>query len=126
MESLHALIGWIGESSTDRVVHTQRLDLSSVSLLINDNGRVDVGSIFSPVRNFIIDLLVVGVFRLPIRLLVTCTCETLLDASKCVIKVEIECLVSTPRTGDIYDTVACTVNFVDVIPPQSSVVYFRS
>jgi hypothetical protein len=124
VERLHALIGWLGEPGADCIVHTQRFDLPSVSLLINDNRWVNVGTVLSPVSNFIINLLIVGVFRFPIGFL-TRACETLLNAIKCVLKVELESLMSTSGTVDIYHTIASPVYFVNVIPPHGSVVYRR-
>ena len=49
MQGLKALVGRASEASADSIENTERFDLSAVGLLIDDNGRVDIGAIVFPV-----------------------------------------------------------------------------
>ena len=93
VESLEALVGRLCETGANCIEHAQRLDLSTVSLLVNDNRGVDIGSILIPVGNFFVDLSVVGGSETPFRLI--CPAKTVLNALHCIVKIHVHVLVSS-------------------------------
>ena len=66
MQSLQALLRRVLEPGAESIVNRQWLDLSSISLLVNDDGRVDVGSVKLPVLDLVVDNSVVGIRADPV------------------------------------------------------------
>ena len=112
MESLKALFRRIGKSSAKGIVDAQRLNLSSVGLLIDYNRWIDCSSILPPVLDFFVNFFIVVRRCLPIT-----SGKTLLDAGLCLLKVDIKPFVSISRTSLIDHTVTGPVNFMDILPP---------
>ena len=112
MESLKALFGRIGKSSAKGIVDAQRLNLSSVGLLIDYNRWIDRSSILSPVLDFSVNFFIVVRTCLPIT-----SSKTLLDAGLCFLKVDIKPFVSISRTRLIDHAVTGSVNLMNVLPP---------
>lgn len=65
MQCLQALIGRITETGADCIEDAERLNLTTVSLLINDNRRVDVCTVLLPVGNLLVNEKVLGAVKAP-------------------------------------------------------------
>jgi len=60
VKRFEALIGRASESSADSIEDTEGLDLTAIGLLVDDNRRVNIGSILLPVGNLVVDEIVAG------------------------------------------------------------------
>ena len=85
----------MGESRTDSIEDAQRLDLSAVGFLVDNDRRVNIGSILFPVVDLLIDVFVGGLCVAPCR--PRFATETILDTLHSCIPVETSELVSALR-----------------------------
>ena len=120
MERLQALVGWVGEASTNRVEHRHGLDLATVCLLVDYDGGVDVGSVIFPVRDLLINERVMCAVAAPLAFFEAS--EALFDALIGHGPVNLQELVSAAGAVLIDDRVTLRVNSLDVTPPLHSVV----
>lgn len=91
----------MGETRTYRVEDTEWLNLSAIGLLVDNDRWVDVGSIFLPIVNLSVDVLVFRLSVTPSRL--TLASKAFLNARLSGVPVELSELVSTLRAVLIYD-----------------------
>lgn len=115
MQSLQALIGWVREAGANRVEHGHGFDLAAISLLVDHNGGVNVGSVFPPVGDLLVNESVVGVLFSPSRL--RDVVEALLNALLSLFEVQLEELVGTLGAGLVDDGSARVVHPRNVLPP---------
>jgi hypothetical protein len=104
MQGLQAHVGCVGETGADGVEDTKRFDLSTVSLLVDDNGGIDVGAKVFPVADLNVDVFVLGRGFAPLALFNSK--EAVLDAVLCFLEVEAHVLVRTLRAVLVDHTVA--------------------
>ena len=95
VKGLKALIGWVSEASADCIKDAERLDLTTISLLINDYRRVNIGAVILPVRNFIIYVGIVNLTLSPGALIGTT--EAILHALLGLFPIDTSVFMGTSR-----------------------------
>lgn len=115
MQSFEAHVRCVRKTGTDSIKDAKGLNLATVSLLVDHDRWVDVGTELLPVANLIINVQVRGGGLTPLRLLEFS--EAILHTFMSCIKVEVKMLMSTAGAILIDHRVARRVDLLDIAPP---------